>query len=58
MSSLFSLSASAANVLAFDGNNDFVRGLELFPGLFAKLFTVELWFKSDAVNQGYLVQGA
>ncbi|MDA8602732.1 LamG domain-containing protein [Gammaproteobacteria bacterium] len=58
MSSLFSLSASAANVLAFDGNNDFVRGLELFPGLFAKKFTVELWFKSDAVNQGYLVQSA
>jgi len=58
MSSLFSLSASAANVLAFDGNNDFVRGLELFPGIFAKKFTVELWFKSDAVNQGYLVQSA
>ncbi|MDB2484524.1 LamG domain-containing protein [Gammaproteobacteria bacterium] len=58
MSSLFSLSASAANVLAFDGNNDFVRDLEFSPGIFAKIFTVELWFKSDAVNQGYLVQSA
>ncbi|MDB2601979.1 hypothetical protein N9Z60_00520 [Gammaproteobacteria bacterium] len=58
MSSLFSLSASAANVLAFDGNNDFVRDLEFAPGIFAKKFTVELWFKSDAVNQGYLVQSA
>ena len=58
MSSLFSLSASAANVLAFDGTDDFVRDFEFSPGIFATLFTVELWFKSDAVNQGYLVQSA
>ena len=59
MSSLFSLSASAANVLAFDGNNDLVRDSTFSPGIFAKTsFSVELWFKSDAVNRGYLVQSA
>ena len=59
MSSLFSLSASAANVLAFDGNNDLVRDSTFSPGIFAKTsFNVELWFKSDAVNRGYLVQSA
>ena len=59
MSSLFSLSASAANVLAFDGNNDLVRDSTFSPGIFAKTsFSVELWFKSEAVNRGYLVQSA
>jgi hypothetical protein len=59
MSSLFSLSASAANVLAFDGNNDLVRDSSFSAGSFAKTsFSVELWFKSDAVNRGYLVQSA
>ena len=59
MSSLFSLSASAANVLAFDGANDLVRDSTFSPGIFAKTsFSVELWFKSDAVNRGYLVQSA
>jgi len=59
MSSLFSLSASAANVLAFDGNNDLVRDSSFSAGSFAKTsFSVELWLKSDAVNRGYLVQSA
>jgi len=51
--------AHAANVLAFDGVNDHVRKTSFSSGTFAQTrFSVELWFKSDAVNRGYLVQSA
>ncbi len=51
--------ANAANVLAFDGSNNSVRKLSFSSGSFAQSrFSVELWFKSDAVNRGYLVQSA
>ncbi|MDP4943104.1 MAG: LamG domain-containing protein, partial [OM182 bacterium] len=51
--------ALAANVLAFDGSNDAVRKTSFSSGTFAQSrFSVELWFKSDAVNRGYLVQSA
>jgi hypothetical protein len=49
--------ALAANALAFDGTNDVVRKTSFSSGTFAQSrFSVELWFKSDAVNRGYLVQ--
>jgi trimeric autotransporter adhesin len=51
--------AHAANVLAFDGVNDSIRKTSFSSGNFAQTrFSVELWFKSDAVNRGYLVQSA
>ena len=51
--------AHAANVLAFDGVNDNIRMAPFSSGSFARMgFSVELWFKSDAVNRGYLVHSA